>query len=107
MKYKLWGCSTFRSTGWFDGKDLTSEFIISDYFDLQFIDGKTHNHLEFHFAERGFIYLPFEHSESKEDQVSGFPVYCRFPSPRSHVNTDYEAYFHLFIMPDQALHDQA
>lgn len=34
----------------------------------KFIDGKTHNHLEFHFAERGFIYLPFEHSESKEDQ---------------------------------------
>ncbi|PFX17995.1 uncharacterized protein LOC111340120 [Stylophora pistillata] len=34
----------------------------------KFIDGKTHNHLEFPFAERGFMYLPFEHSENKEDQ---------------------------------------
>lgn len=38
---------------------------------FKFIEGKTHNHLDLPYAERVFIYLPFEHSEDKGDQVSG------------------------------------
>lgn len=41
---------------------------------FKFIEGKTHNHLDLPYAERVFIYLPFEHSEDKGDQVSGNTV---------------------------------
>jgi len=34
----------------------------------KFLEGKTHNHLDLAYNERVFIYLPFEHSEDKEDQ---------------------------------------
>ena len=32
----------------------------------KFVEQKTHNHLDFGFYERVFIYMPFEHSESRE-----------------------------------------
>ena len=34
----------------------------------KFIEQKTHNHLDFSFHQRVFIYLPFEHSENRANQ---------------------------------------
>ncbi len=34
----------------------------------KFIEEKTHNHLDFSFFQRVFIYLPFEHSENQANQ---------------------------------------
>ena len=39
---------------------------------MQFIEGKTHDHLEFTCSERAFIYMPLEHNEDIEDQVRRF-----------------------------------
>ena len=52
---------------------IPNNFIINiDHLLLhKFLEGKTHNHLDLSYAERIFIYLPFEHSEDKGDQVSG------------------------------------
>lgn len=41
----------------------------------KFIEQKTHNHLDFGFFERLFIYLPFEHSESRENHVLNMQLF--------------------------------
>lgn len=57
----------------------------------KFIEGKTHNHLEFSCSERAFIYLPFEHSEDIEDQELSVKLFSKlvdeFKSTEDHERT--------------------
>lgn len=43
----------------------------------KFIEGKTHNHLEFTCSERAFIYIPFEHNEDIEDQELAVKLFAK------------------------------
>ncbi|XP_067038093.1 uncharacterized protein [Acropora muricata] len=43
----------------------------------KFIEGKTHNHLEFTCSERAFIYMPLEHNEDKEDQELAVKLFAK------------------------------
>jgi uncharacterized protein (DUF924 family) len=43
----------------------------------KFIEQKSHNHLDFTFFQRAFIYLPFEHSESRADQEVSVKVFAQ------------------------------
>ena len=43
----------------------------------KFIEQKTHNHLDFSFFQRVFIYLPFEHSENQDNQELSIKLFAR------------------------------
>lgn len=53
----------YKGTKRFNGLDHVAEELAR-----KFIEQKTHNHLNFTFFQRVFIYLPFEHSENRANQ---------------------------------------
>lgn len=59
-----------KGTKRFNGLDPVAEELAR-----KFIEQKTHNHLDFSFFQRAFIYLPFEHSENQANQELSFKLF--------------------------------
>ncbi|KAL9982320.1 hypothetical protein ACROYT_G004348 [Oculina patagonica] len=60
----------------------------------KFIQRETHDHLKFSPAARAFIYLPFEHSENRDDQELGLQLFAQIE--KDTVGSEEEAFWKKF-----------
>ncbi|XP_078357591.1 uncharacterized protein LOC144642502 [Oculina patagonica] len=61
---------------------------------FEFIQRETHDHLKFSPAARAFIYLPFEHSENRDDQELGLQLFAQIE--KDTVGSEEEAFWKKF-----------